>query len=69
VKMVEKAFLGSFVDEYKKNVRKAGQEVVQNIKIFETAKKIDQLFILEDMYIKKAIQYRNKRIVHYKKSK
>ncbi len=70
LKMGENTPLGSIVDEYKKNVRKAGREVVENMKISEaTAKKIDQLFIPEDMYIKKVHQYWDSRIAHYEESK
>ena len=70
LKMGEKTPLSPMVDEYKKNVRKAGEEVVKNMKISEaTAKKIDQLFMPEDMYIKQANQYWDSRIAHYEKSK
>ena len=69
LKIGEKTPLGPMVDEYKKNVRKAGQEVVKNMKISEsTAKKIDQLFVPEDMYIEEANNYWDNRIAHYKES-
>ena len=70
LKMGEKSPLGPVVDEYKKNVRKAGREVVENMKISKaTARKLDQLFISEDMYIKQANHYWENRIAHYEESK
>ncbi len=70
LKMGEKTPLGPMVDEYKKNVRKAGWEVVKNMKISEaTAKKIDQLFVPEDIYIEEANNYWDSRIAHYEESK
>ena len=70
LKMGAKTPLGPIVDEYKKNVRKAGQEVVENMEISDaTAKKIEQLFIPEDMYIKQANQYWDSRMAHYEESK
>ncbi|MDY6791109.1 MAG: flavodoxin family protein [Thermodesulfobacteriota bacterium] len=68
LKMGENTPLGPLIDEYKETVRKAGREVVKNMKISDaTAEKLDQLFIPEDMYIKQANQYWDSRIAHYKK--
>jgi multimeric flavodoxin WrbA len=68
LKMGEKTPLGPIVEEYKKTVRKAGQEVVKNMKFSEaTVKKLNQLFIPEDMYIQQANHYWENRIAHYQK--
>jgi len=68
--MGEKSPLSSIVDEYKKNVRKAAKEVVENMKISEeTTKQLDQPFVPEDMYIEQANKYWDSRIAHYKENK
>ncbi|MBT8357294.1 MAG: flavodoxin family protein [Deltaproteobacteria bacterium] len=68
LKMGEKTPLGPMVDEYKKDVRKAGREVVENLKISEAiANRLDQLFVPEEMYIEQANHYWDSRISHYEK--
>ena len=67
--MDEKSPVGSILVEYKQNVRKAAKEVVEHMKISEaTAKKLDQQFIPEEIYIEEANKYWDSRIAHYDKS-
>ncbi len=69
LKMDEKTPLGPVLSEYKQNIRKAAQEVVENMKISEaTAQKLDQSFIPEEMYIEQANKYWDDRIAHYRQS-
>jgi multimeric flavodoxin WrbA len=69
LKMDDKAPIGSLVDEYKQNVRKAAKEVVENMKISKTtAQKLEQLFIPEEVYIEQANKYWDSRIAHYEES-
>ncbi|MFC1889637.1 NAD(P)H-dependent oxidoreductase, partial [Thermodesulfobacteriota bacterium] len=67
--MDDKPPIGSLVNEYKQNVRKAAKEVVENMKISETtAQKLEQLFIPEEVYIEQANKYWDSRIAHYEES-
>lgn len=68
LKMGADSPVGPIVEEYKQHVRKAGREVVENMKISEaTAKALDQPFIPEEIYIEQANKYWDNRIAHYEK--
>lgn len=62
--------LKPLMDEYKRNVRKAGAEIVENMKISdETAEKLNRQLIPPEIYIAEANKYWDGRIAHYKKAK
>lgn len=67
LKAADKIGLGSLLDEYKQNVRMAAKEVVEKLKISEgTARKIDQPFIPEEVYIEQMNRYWDSRMAGYK---
>jgi multimeric flavodoxin WrbA len=69
LKTADKIGLGSLLDEYKQNVRKAAKEVVENMKISEaTAQQLNQPFVPEDIYIEQANKYWDSRVAHYKEN-
>jgi multimeric flavodoxin WrbA len=69
LKTADKIGLGSLLDEYKQNVRKAAKEVVENMKISEaTAQQLNRPFVPEDIYIEQANKYWDSRVAHYKEN-
>lgn len=69
LKMDEKTPLGPMVAEYKNTVKRAGQEIVENMQLSDdTVEKLNRLFIPEDVYIQEANKYWDSRIAHYAES-
>ncbi len=64
MKMDDKTPLGPVVNEYKRNVKKAGKEIVENMKISgATAEKLNKPFIPGEMYIEHVNKYWEGQIV------
>jgi multimeric flavodoxin WrbA len=70
LQMGENSPVAPIVDDYKATVRRAGAEVVQNYEIStETADKLNQLLIPEEIYIDQANKYWDSRIAHFEAKK
>jgi len=67
LKMGGQTPLGPAVEAYKRQVRRAGREVVEAGRISEeTARQLDRPFLPEDVYIEQANRYWDSRIAHHR---